>query len=77
LKTKSSAIYPVHTTKKPTLIDKKASVNLKRVGLPVFLKPTYDIMPIARPTIKPIKFRIFSSKNSNYEQYQLKLIILT
>jgi len=28
------------STKKPTLIEKKAIVNLKRVGLPVFLKPT-------------------------------------
>jgi hypothetical protein len=37
----------------------------------------YAITPIARPTTKPIKFRIFSSKNSNYAHYPLKLIILT
>jgi hypothetical protein len=70
-------MYPDHTTKNPILIDKKAIANLYKVGLPVFLNPMYDIIPITRPTTKPIKFRIFSKMNSNYVPYPLKLIILT
>ncbi len=58
-------------------IEKKAMVNRNRVGLPVFLKPMKDIIPIASPTKNPIKFRIFSNRNSNYNQQFLKLIILT
>jgi len=41
------------------------------------LNPMYDKIPIVSPTIKPIKFRIFSKINSNYANYPLKLIILT
>jgi len=66
--TNDSTIYPVHMIKKPILIEKNAIVNLNKVGLPVFLNPTYDIIPIRRPTKNPIKFRMFSSRNSNYAQ---------
>ena len=63
--TKSSIIYPAHITKNPALIEKNASVNLNNVGLPVFLNPINDIMPIESPTKNPIKFSIFSNRNSN------------
>jgi hypothetical protein len=66
LKIKSSAIYPAQITKKPILIEKNAKVNLNNVGLPVFLNPINDIIPIERPTKNPIKLSIFSNKNSNY-----------
>jgi len=66
---KDSAVYPIHITKNPILIEKNARVSLKRVGLPVFLYPIYDITPIVRPTRKPIKFRIFSRMNSNYAHH--------
>lgn len=64
-KIKSSAMYPVHITKNPKLIEKNAIVNLNNVGLPVFLNPIIDIMPIASPTKNPIKLSMFSNKNSN------------
>ena len=64
-KTKSSIIYPDHMTKNPELIEKKAIVNLNNVGLPVFLNPIYDIMPMTSPTKNPTRLRIFSNKNSN------------
>ena len=63
--TKSSAMYPLHITKNPKLIEKNAIVNLNNVGLPVFLNPIADIIPIANPTKNPIKLSIFSNKNSN------------
>ena len=62
---KSSNMYPVHITKNPILIEKNAIVNLNNVGLPVFLNPISDIIPIARPTKNPTKFNIFSNRNSN------------
>lgn len=62
---KSSAMYPVQMTKNPKLIEKNAIVNLNNVGLPVFLKPIHDIIPIASPTKNPIRLSIFSNKNSN------------
>ena len=62
---KSSIMYPVHITKNPKLIEKKAMVNLNNVGLPVFLNPINDIIPIVSPTKKPTKLRIFSNKKSN------------
>ena len=65
--TKSSTIYPVQITKNPKLIEKNAIVNRNNVGLPVFLNPIYDIIPIASPTKNPTKLRIFSNKNSNDE----------
>ncbi len=65
--TKSSTMYPDHMTKNPKLIEKNAIVNLNNVGLPVFLNPIYDIIPIASPTKNPTKLRIFSNKNSNDE----------
>ena len=65
--TKSSIIYPVQITKNPKLIEKNAIVNRNSVGLPVFLNPIYDIIPIASPTKNPTKLRIFSNKNSNDE----------
>ena len=63
--TKSSIIYPDQITKNPTLIEIKAIVNLNNVGLPVFLNPTKDIIPITSPTKNPTRFNIFSNKNSN------------
>ena len=63
--TKSSIMYPVQITKNPKLIEKNAIVNLNNVGLPVFLNPIYDIIPIASPTKNPTKLRMFSNKNSN------------
>ena len=53
--------------KNPALIEKNAIDNLNNVGLPVFLNPIYDIIPIASPTKKPTRLRIFSNKNSNDE----------
>ena len=64
-KIKSSAIYPAHITKNPKLIEKNANVNLNSVGLPVFLNPINDIIPMANPIKNPTRLRIFSSKNSN------------
>ena len=63
--TKSSTMYPDHITKNPTLIERNAIVNLNNVGLPVFLNPMYDIIPMASPTKKPTRLSIFSNKNSN------------
>ena len=63
--TKSSTMYPVQITKNPKLIDKNAIDNLNNVGLPVFLNPIIDIIPIANPTKNPTRLRIFSNKNSN------------
>ena len=62
---KSSTIYPDQMTKNPKLIEVNAIVNLNNVGLPVFLNPMYDIIPMASPTKKPTKLSIFSNKNSN------------
>ena len=63
--TKSSIIYPNHITKNPKLIEKNAIVNLNNVGLPVFLNPISDIMPMASPTKNPIRLSTFSNKKSN------------
>ena len=63
--TKSSIMYPAHITKNPILIEKNAIVNLNNVGLPVFLNPINDIVPMISPTKNPIKFSIFSNRNSN------------
>ncbi len=65
MKIKSSRINPVANTPKPIPIAKKAIVSLNSVGLPVFLNPIYEIIPIMIPTEKPIKFRMISYKNSN------------
>ncbi len=46
-------------------MEKNAIDSLNNVGLPVFLKPKYDMIPIASPTMNPIKFKIFSKRNSN------------
>ncbi len=53
--------------KNPKLIEKNAIVSRNNVGLPVFLNPINDIIPIASPTKNPTKLRIFSNKNSNDE----------
>ena len=66
LKIKSSRINPVANIPKPIPIAKKAIDNLNNVGLPVFLNPIYEIVPITRPTNSPTRFRIISRKNSNY-----------
>ena len=62
---KSSIIYPDQITKNPKLMERNAIVNLNNVGLPVFLNPIYDIIPIASPTRNPTRLSIFSNKNSN------------
>ena len=63
--TKSSNMYPDQMTKNPKLIETNAIVSLNNVGLPVFLNPIYDIIPMASPTKNPTKLSIFSNKNSN------------
>jgi len=66
LKIKSSTVNPVASIPKPIPIAKKAIDSLNNVGLPVFLNPIYEIVPITRPTNSPTKFRIISKKKSNY-----------
>ena len=66
LKIKSSSVNPVASIPKPIPIEKNAIDNLNNVGLPVFLKPMYEIILIITPTNNPIRFRIISKKNSNY-----------
>ena len=63
---KSSNMYPIQITKKPKLIEKNAIVNLNNVGLPVFLNPIIDIIPIDNPTKNPTILSMFSNKKSNY-----------
>ena len=63
---KSSNMYPDQITKNPALIETNAIVNRNNVGLPVFLNPMYDIIPMASPTKNPTRLSIFSNKNSNY-----------
>ena len=65
-KIKSSRINPVANIPKPIPIAKNAIDNLNNVGLPVFLNPIYEIVPITIPTKSPIKFRDISRNNSNY-----------
>ena len=66
LNVKSSRINPIANIPKPIPIEKNAIDNLNNVGLPVFLKPMYEITLITIPTNNPIRFRIISKKNSNY-----------
>ena len=66
LKIKSSRINPTANIPKPIPIAKKAIDNLNNVGLPVFLKPKYEMHPIVTPITNPTKFKILSCKNSNY-----------
>ena len=66
LKIKSSRIKPVANIPNPIPIAKNAIDNLNNVGLPVFLNPMYEMMPIIIPTKSPTKFRDISRKNSNY-----------
>ncbi len=47
-------------------MEQNAIANLNNVGLPVFLKPIIDTIPITNPTKNPTRLRIFSNKNSNY-----------
>ena len=65
-KIKSSRINPIDNIPNPIPIAKNAIDNLNNVGLPVFLNPIYEIIPITIPTKSPIKFRDISRKNSNY-----------
>jgi hypothetical protein len=59
-------MYPIHITQNPALIEKNAIANLNKVGLPVFLNPINDTIPIPNPTKNPTRLRIFSNKKSNY-----------
>ena len=65
-KIKSSMINHVASSPKPIPIAQNAIDNLNNVGLPVFLNPMYEMMPIIIPTKNPTKFRDISRKNSNY-----------
>ena len=65
-KIKSSMMNPVASIPKPIPIAQNAIDNLNNVGLPVFLNPMYEMMPIIIPTKNPTKFRDISRKNSNY-----------
>jgi len=56
---------PNPTTPNPMLIEKNEMLNLKRVGLPVFLNPIYAKIPKASPTTKPNRLRADSRTNSN------------
>jgi len=62
----SSRIKPPANIPKPIPIAKNAMDNLNSVGLPVFLNPIYEMVPIIIPTKNPIEFRDISRKNSNY-----------
>ena len=57
---------PIANIPKPIPIAKKAIDSLNNVGLPVFLNPIYEIIPITIPTKSPTKLRTVSRKNSNY-----------
>ena len=65
-KIKSSMMNPVASIPKPIPIAQNAIDNLNNVGLPVFLNPMYEMMPIIIPNKSPTKFRDISRKNSNY-----------
>ena len=62
----SSRINPVTNIPKPIPIAKNAIDSLNNVGLPVFLNPIYEMIPIIMPTKNPTEFRDISRKNSNY-----------
>ena len=62
----SSRIKPPANIPKPIPIAKNAIDNLNNVGLPVFLNPIYEMIPIIMPTKNPTEFRDISRKNSNY-----------
>ena len=62
----SSRINPPANIPKPIPIAKNAIDNPNNVGLPVFLNPIYEIIPMIMPTKNPIEFRDISRKNSNY-----------
>ena len=62
----SSRINPPANIPKPIPIAKNAIDNLNNVGLPVFLNPIYEMIPIIIPTKNPIAFSDISRKNSNY-----------
>jgi hypothetical protein len=68
LKIKSSRIKPVANIPNPIPIAKNAIDNLNNVGLPVFLNPIYEMVPIMIPTKNPIEFRDISRNNSNYAE---------
>ena len=55
-------------------IAKNAIVSLNKTGLPVFLYPIYENVPIISPTTNPTRLKIFSSTSSNYIQWKIKLI---
>ena len=54
-------------------MEKKAMFNLKSVGLPVFLNPTYAKIPNASPTMNPNKLSAVSIMNCNYAHYQFEI----
>ena len=65
-KIKSSRINPTANIPNPIPIAKNAIDSLNNVGLPVFLNPIYEMVPIMIPTKNPIEFRDISRRNSNY-----------
>ena len=58
----------------PMPIAKNAIVSLNKTGLPVFLYPIYENIPIISPITNPARLKIFSNKSSNYIQWKTKLI---
>lgn len=75
LYTKVSSDCPNHIMKNPAPIEKNASVSLNRVGLPVFLNPMYEMVPITIPTMNPTRFNMFSRKISKLHQFCMHLIL--
>ena len=60
-------MYAAHIIPNPIPIAKNAIVNLNKTGLPVFLYPIYENIPIIIPIRNPTRLKIFSNKSSNYK----------
>ena len=67
-------IYADHIIPNPIPIAKNAIVSLNKTGLPVFLYPIYENIPIISPIKNPIRLKIFSNNSSNYTFKRIKLI---
>ena len=67
-------MYADHIIPNPMPIAKNAIVNLNRTGLPVFLYPIHEKIPITIPIMNPTRLKIFSNKSSNYRTLKIKLI---
>ena len=67
-------IYADHIIPNPIPIAKNAIVSLNKTGLPVFLYPIYENIPIISPIKNPTRLKIFSNNSSNYKFKRIKLI---